>query len=559
MVFRILIFILAFFLSFSTISAQDAGSHDPSRIIKDHESGRYYVFATGDGVYTISASTPDFTDWRVEDPIFPVGTWPSWIDNYVPGFNGHFWAPEAIYMNNRYYVYYSCSAGDPESAIGVVSSPSLSNPVWTDHGMVVFSDRSTPYGSIDPDVFFDENGKFWMVWGSHLMGIVSTELDPATAKPININNYYNLANFDCEGAAIKYFNGYYYLFFNRHDCCSGLNSTYAIHVGRSTSVTGPFLDRNGNDCKMYGGSIFLEKFDKYTGPGHFGYGEGRLTYHYYDGTDRGTPKLRSTTLSFDSEGWPVTEGTNYNKYQLATGSTYRITPRNAQTKAVEVYNGESSNGANIDIWNYTGASYQNWIAAYTGDGFWAFVPTNSPGRTMDVFNLSTSPGANVLLWDIFPGKNQQWLLEPEDAGWYRLKSQNSSNYLTVGGASDGANVLQDRKLRRDANRQMFRFDLVSNSSSTTASAPERKPVLEVSKFGFNIFPNPMAENLTIILPEGFAETSLVHLMDSFGKTVKKSSFKGDSCKLNVADLSSGFYFIKIMDGDRIFTGKVLKE
>ena len=59
-----------------------------------------------------------------------------------------------------------------------------------------------------------------------------------------------------------------------------------------------------------GGSIFLPNRDgRYIGPGHVGYGEGRLTYHFYDGNDNGAPKLRVTTMSF-SNGWPVAAGVN---------------------------------------------------------------------------------------------------------------------------------------------------------------------------------------------------------------------------------------------------------
>ena len=162
--------------------------------------------------------------------------------------------------------------GQRPCAIGVASTPSLNNPDWTDHGMVAYSDNNTPYGSIDPDVFFDQDGRLWMVWGSHLMGIVLTELNPSTGKPYNLNNYHHLANYDCEGASIIYHNGYYYLFFNRYDCCQGVNSNYTIFVGRSPGVTGPYLDKNGNNCANNGGSVFLSSEGRYIGPGHFGYG-----------------------------------------------------------------------------------------------------------------------------------------------------------------------------------------------------------------------------------------------------------------------------------------------
>jgi len=49
---------------------------------------------------------------------------------------------------------------------------------------------------------------------------------------------------------------YYYLFVNWGACCSGgVNSTYQIRVGRSsTNPLGPFNDKNGVDMMNGGGS-----------------------------------------------------------------------------------------------------------------------------------------------------------------------------------------------------------------------------------------------------------------------------------------------------------------
>ena len=37
----------------------------------------------------------------------------------------------------------------------------------------------------------------------------------------------------------------YFLFVNWFGCCAGIDSSYEIHVGRSSSRTGPYLDRDG--------------------------------------------------------------------------------------------------------------------------------------------------------------------------------------------------------------------------------------------------------------------------------------------------------------------------
>src|SRR5258705_10309972 len=56
-----------------------------------------------------------------------------------------------------------------------------------------------------------------------------------------------------EGAGITYHDGYYYLFVSVDNCCRGISSTYHIQVGRSTSITGPYLDAAGTDMMNGGG------------------------------------------------------------------------------------------------------------------------------------------------------------------------------------------------------------------------------------------------------------------------------------------------------------------
>lgn len=46
-----------------TVKAQPP-SHDPSTMATS--GGRYWIFTTGDGIWCMSSSNTDFTDWRAE-------------------------------------------------------------------------------------------------------------------------------------------------------------------------------------------------------------------------------------------------------------------------------------------------------------------------------------------------------------------------------------------------------------------------------------------------------------------------------------------------------------
>jgi hypothetical protein len=91
-------------------------------------------------------------------------------------------------------------------------------------------------------------------------------------------------------------------------CCQGVNSTYNIRVGRSTSITGPFVDRNGVNMINSAGTLFDTTDGNKIGPGQMGiYSSGDLdqfTYHYYDGNNSGNATFGLHTLYWTSDNWP---------------------------------------------------------------------------------------------------------------------------------------------------------------------------------------------------------------------------------------------------------------
>jgi hypothetical protein len=286
------------------------GVHDPSTMIECN--GRYYIFSTGQGISVKSSA--DRIYWLTGPRVFSSP--PAWTTSAVPGFNGNFWAPDIIYFNGLYHLYYAVSTfGSQVSAIGLVTNPTL-DPTdpgyqWTDQGPVIESSNGGAYNCIDPSLLFDESGDLWMSFGSFWNGIYMVRLDNSTGL-LNIPSpsLTHLAyNNQIEASYLYHHGGYYYLFVNWGACCAGINSTYNIRVGRSTSITGPYLGPQGVDMVAGGGALFLKTTGKYIGPGHMGIldenGVQWFTYHYYDANVNGAPTLDVEPLSWSADGWPT--------------------------------------------------------------------------------------------------------------------------------------------------------------------------------------------------------------------------------------------------------------
>lgn len=296
--------------------------HDPSTIVR--EAGEYWMFCTGAGVKSFRST--NLLDWESGPPVMPQMT--VWVRDVVPGQRGYYWAPDVIRAGNRWWLYYSVSSfGKNVSAIALATTPTLDPAApdykWTDEGIVIRSYRTNDFNTIDPAVSFDVAGRLWLAFGSYWSGIKLVELDPKTGKlpasSVSANpaaadarspRFYSLAwNDNIEAPFIHRRGTNYYLFVNWGQCCKGTNSTYEIRVGRSDQITGPYRDRDGVNMMGGGGALVLGSEGRFIGPGHAGIvNDGTrewLSFHYYDGEQRGRPTLGMRKLSWDQAGWPV--------------------------------------------------------------------------------------------------------------------------------------------------------------------------------------------------------------------------------------------------------------
>jgi autotransporter-associated beta strand protein len=285
------------------------GAHDPSAV--QQYGNDYIYFCTGEGI--LARTSDNLEDWSNAPAVF--ATPPAWTETDVPGFTGTFWAPDVSFFDGLYHMYYAVSTfGSQISAIGLATNTTLdpSSPSydWVDQGPIIQSTTGSAYNTIDPSVLVQSNGSVYMSFGSYWNGIYEVQLNPSTGKLANSTVTHLAYNSQIEASYLYQHGGYYYLFVNFGMCCMGVDSTYNIRVGRSTSVNGPFLDESGKSMLQSGGTLLLGSDGRYIGPGQTGIyttstGQDLLSYHYYDGDNAGTPTFALEDLYWTSAGWPT--------------------------------------------------------------------------------------------------------------------------------------------------------------------------------------------------------------------------------------------------------------
>ncbi|HSJ66421.1 MAG TPA: arabinan endo-1,5-alpha-L-arabinosidase [Anditalea sp.] len=324
---KILLLFIPFFILLFSIHAQepvkDVPAHDPVMI---KEGNKYYLFTTGRGISVWSSD--DMKSWTREEQVFKEA--PTWALDVAPDFKNHIWAPDIIFHEGTYYLYYSVSSfAKNTSAIGVTINKTLdsSSPDynWQDQGIVI---QSVPgrdlWNAIDPHIIKDDDGTAWMSYGSFWNGLKLVKLsDDLLSAEIGPEDWFTIARRERtftlddrdpgDGAVEAPFifrkDGTYYLFVSFDLCCRGDKSTYKVVVGRSDTVQGPYLDSDGKSMFEGGGTLVVEGDKNWYGVGHNSTytfeGKDYLIFHGYEAANEGRPKLLIREITWDENGWPT--------------------------------------------------------------------------------------------------------------------------------------------------------------------------------------------------------------------------------------------------------------
>lgn len=300
---------------------------DPT-VIKDHSTEYYYAYGTEDFWNTDNKNhlmaivrSKDLINWEyVRDAFATKPTWKA---------NGGLWAADINYIDGYYFLYYSYSIwADPNPGVGLAISISPAGP-FTDQGKMFLSSEVGMSNAIDP-CFFEDGGVRYLFAGSYSSqpnaGIYGLELSADAKSVPDPDKKFKITAGDFEAAIIHKRNNYYYFFGSKNNCCDGAASVYQLRVGRSASLKGPYLDKNGNDLKIPGsGTLILQRNSVFAGPGHNSKiitdknGVDWILYHAMDVTNAmiGSVNQRALMLdkvNWDAEGWPtVNTGTPSSK------------------------------------------------------------------------------------------------------------------------------------------------------------------------------------------------------------------------------------------------------
>ncbi|MFC0006446.1 family 43 glycosylhydrolase [Micromonospora siamensis] len=265
--------------------------------------GLWYAYGTSDplkeGEKTAHrvpvARSADLVDWTYVGDAFGPDQRPAFA---APG--AAFWAPDVRHLDGRWVMYVTVTdttvSGDTfDTAVGAATAPSPAGP-WTFSDTPVVAPRPGPGGgylwTIDPSQFTDVDGTKYLYYGSYYGGVSVTELSPDGLRAVGEPTLVAVDN-KFEGSYVLRHDGWYYLFASTANCCAGPATGYSVHVGRSRSPRGPFVDREGvplTASRAGGTPVLTQNGNRWIGTGHNGFltdlsGQDWIVYHAIDRAD----------------------------------------------------------------------------------------------------------------------------------------------------------------------------------------------------------------------------------------------------------------------------------
>jgi len=295
------------------------GGNAPDPTIWQADDGMYYCCATPGGGRGLILQSKNLVKWESS------GKRP-FSEEMIEVIHKEFkniWAPDMIRLNGKWMFYVTLYNSARDSAIAVFSSDNATGP-FEDMHVITRSKETNIKDTIDPEVVKDpDTGKLWLFFGS-IGKMHRVELKPDGLSVVDNAQYVHVAGLDSdqnrsrskvyEGCYLYRRDGWWYLFAS---CGWYNNHTYSLVVGRSKTLDGEFVDKEGKPMKEGNATKILrsDAGDEFYGPGHNGEiitdGDGK-TYMFYHCHQASLNKgwLRNLHLQeilWGEDGWPYFE------------------------------------------------------------------------------------------------------------------------------------------------------------------------------------------------------------------------------------------------------------
>lgn len=378
--------------------------------------GDPYVFRASDGryyLYTTSGfeawSSDDLVNWRAEGKVKTEHRWGV----------SHFWAPEVVEHNGKFYMYYSARGPLPDGELGgrivVAVSDSPTGPFRD-----VFDGPMFDFGyvAIDPHVFIDDDGRIYLFYAkdgstnivagrreSHIYGVeLNDDMVTLKGEPVLLtrpDQAWELLSGGFlwnEGPFVLKHDGLYYLMYSANCYC---HRHYAVGYAVASHPLGPYTKYDGNPVLSERIPSSLGFSYLVSGTGHHSVTrspdgkEWIIVYHSHADPVAGSGgrQLNIDRLGFRPDGSLYVNGPTVTWQPAPSGATrvYNIAPEAKVTVSSTREGADAAALVDGEVVLDVRKSHYDWVSSGEGAGAWVELAWDVPRRLEFVLVYPSAP------------------------------------------------------------------------------------------------------------------------------------------------------------------------
>ncbi|RAV98202.1 xylosidase [Pseudochryseolinea flava] len=456
---------------------------------------------------------------------------------------GFMWAPDCAYKDGVYYFYFPHPSGTSWNTtwkIGVATSTSPAS------GFTVQGYIPNLESHIDPCVFIDDDGQAYFYYGgggtckggklkSNMM-----EIDGEMKAMEGLEDFH-------EATWVHKRNGIYYLSHsdNNDDGIKHNRMRYAT----STSPLGPWTARG----------VYMDPTDSYTNHGSIVEYKGQWYSFYHNSALSGNDWLRSVCVDklFYNEDGTIQKVTPTKGHGTPYGNNAWPIPGIIQAEdfdnggqIIAYSDSDSSNNGGkyrpdefVDIENCGEGGFNvGWISG----GEWLEYTVNVSIAGTYVLEIrvasANATGSSVRVefgTEDVTGK----MVVPNTNGW--------QSYQTI---SKEVTLPQGTHIMR-----LLMGDGAFNINHLNIKAKEIVLATEEDGNVFKVYPNPVADKITIAFEEDIKRSTSLKLYDSSGVLIKKQKLVARETEISIDGLKPGLYMLHVRVKDKTIIRKVMVQ
>jgi hypothetical protein len=167
----------------------------------------------------------------------------------------------------------------------------------------------------------------------------------------------------------------------------------------------------------------------------------QIKIEYFEGSGPAVCRLMWSSSSQATEIVPAARLVGGGYSNVIGNAIYRLTPKVATGKCMEVKSGATADGSEAEISNFNNKLWEKWQALDAGNGYFKLVPQHAPTKVLEINGGFTTNGTRVQISTDTGSARQHFKFVDMGQGWFKIQPESApASVIQVKGGGNGNGV-----------------------------------------------------------------------------------------------------------------------